>query len=281
MTTALRMAAPANRSAHRVTPIKPLRFTLLAFGLAASLFIGMLLALELGRQLGLHQLAQHGAASRAGVGAVDGAVYGLLALLIGFCFSGAAARFDSRRSLVAAEVNAIGTAYQRADLLPPELRGAVRTAIQRYVDAVIESYQYGPGTTDLLREHPVVTKTGTDLWNLIVQSCLAPAGEKARVLLIPSTNEMFGAVEKERLARRIHPHMAIFAMLGVAAISASLFGGYGLAASSTRNWMYMIGVAATISTAVYVIVDLEFPRRGLIRVDSMDEALVELRETMV
>jgi hypothetical protein len=91
---------------------------------------------------------------------------------------------------------------------------------------------------------------------------------------------MFGAVEKERLARRVHPPMAIFGMLAVAAISASLFGGYGLAASSTRNWMYMIGVAATISTAVYVIIDLEYPRRGLIRVDSMDEALVELRETM-
>jgi hypothetical protein len=31
---------------------------------------------------------------------------------------------------------------------------------------------------------------------------------------------------------------------------------------------------------VYVIIDLEFPRLGFIRVDSADEVLAELRESM-
>jgi hypothetical protein len=63
-------------------------------------------------------------------------------------------------------------------------------------------------------------------------------------------------------------------------MAAALFAGYGVAAKSTHNWLFSIGVAATVSLATYVIVELEYPRLGLIRVSDMDRALVELRATM-
>ena len=55
-----------------------------------------------------------------GVGVIDGAVFALPGLLLAFTFSGAAARFDTRRHLIVEEANAIGTAYLRLDLLPPD-----------------------------------------------------------------------------------------------------------------------------------------------------------------
>jgi hypothetical protein len=113
-----------------------------------------------------------------------------------------------------------------------------------------------------------------------VAACLAPSGEQARVLLLPALNEMFGIVESERLARRMHPPIVIFAMLGLTAFAAALFAGYGIAAGPTRNWIYLLGVAATVSSAAYVIIDLEYPRLGLIRIDAINQALVELRATM-
>jgi hypothetical protein len=91
---------------------------------------------------------------------------------------------------------------------------------------------------------------------------------------------MFGVIESERLARRIHPPSLIFVMLGLTAFAAALFAGYGIASKSTRNWLYMIGVAATISVAVYAIIELEYPRLGLVRIDDMDRALSELRAGM-
>jgi hypothetical protein len=42
----------------------------------------------------------------------------------------------------------------------------------------------------------------------------------------------------------------------------------------------MFGFAAVLAGAVYVIIDLEYPRLGLIRVDAFDKALVELRNGM-
>ena len=83
-----------------------------------ALFSSMLVLLEIGRRIGLRRMAQDSEGARAGVGAVEGAVFGLLGLLIAFTFSGAASRFDTRRQLIVEETNDIGTAYLRLDLLP-------------------------------------------------------------------------------------------------------------------------------------------------------------------
>ncbi len=69
-------------------------------------------------------------------------------------------------------------------------------------------------------------------------------------------------------------------MLATVALAGALLAGFGMASGRTRNWVFMVGFAATTAVALYVIVDLEYPRLGLIRVDSFDQALVEVRATM-
>jgi hypothetical protein len=56
--------------------------------------------------------------------------------------------------------------------------------------------------------------------------------------------------------------------------------GYGMAGSKKRNWLHMLGLSFVIGTSVYVILDIEYPRFGFIRVDVFDQALVGLRESM-
>lgn len=256
------------------------RFALITASVVIGLFLGMLTFLEVGRRWGLRQLGKRGTDARVGVGVVDSIVYGLLGLLIGFSFSGAAARFDHRRELVAQEVNAIGTAWQRIDLLPAEPQAAIRAGFRRYVDALLASYENPRSSAQAFREAPAVTSAQNDIWARALAACLAPSGEAARMLLLPSLNEMFGLVESERMARRIHPPMVIFLMLGLTALAAALFAGYSMASGATRNWIYLLGVAATVASAAYVIVDLEYPRLGLVRIDAIDQALVDLRATM-
>jgi hypothetical protein len=67
---------------------------------AGGLFVGMILLLELGRRLGRRRQGKQEEGARAGLGAVEGAVFALLGLLIAFTFSGAASRFDTRRQLI-------------------------------------------------------------------------------------------------------------------------------------------------------------------------------------
>ena len=82
--------------------------------------------------------------ARAGLGAVDGAVFALLGLMIAFTFSGAASRLEVRRQLIVQEANAIGTAYLRLDLLPPGAQPGLREDFRQYVDARLAVYSKLP-----------------------------------------------------------------------------------------------------------------------------------------
>jgi hypothetical protein len=112
--------------------------------LAAGLFVGLLVCLELGRRWGTRQLQRDPEGARTGAGAVEGAVFALLGLLIAFTFSGAAARLDVRRAQIVDEANAIGTAWLRLDLLPEEAQPAVRELFRQYVDSRLTAYRKLP-----------------------------------------------------------------------------------------------------------------------------------------
>jgi hypothetical protein len=116
-------------------------FALIASLSAASLFFGMLICSEVGRRIGIAKLARDSEGLTKGAGAAEGAVFGLLGLLIAFTFSGAASRFEGRRHLVTSEANAIGTAYLRADLLPGDAQPEIKGLFRRYLDARAATYQ--------------------------------------------------------------------------------------------------------------------------------------------
>ena len=259
------------------------RFTFGAAAIGFGMFICMLLFLEIGRHIGVRRLEVPGA--RSGVGVVDGTVYALLALLLGFSFNGAAARYDERRQLIASEATAAMTAWQRLATLPDATRPQVQQQLRAYVDAVIVSYREAASDDtakigDYLAQPAAVTAARERLWAAAVATCITPEGEKARMLVLPGLNELFVSVEQELLARRVHPPAIIFLMLAISAFAGSVFVGYALATKHARNWIYMVGVAATIASAVYVIAELEFPRMGLVRIDLMDRALSDVRAQM-
>jgi hypothetical protein len=69
-------------------------------------------------------------------------------------------------------------------------------------------------------------------------------------------------------------------MLFGLALAASLMAGYGMTGSALRSRLHMLGFALVMAVAIFVILDIEYPRLGLVRVDAFDQALTDLRETM-
>jgi len=246
---------------------------------AGGLFVGMLLLLEAGRRIGIRRAAADPEGARAGVATVDGAVFGLLGLLVAFTFSGAAARFDARRALIIEETNAIGTAYLRLDLLPPAAQPALRASFQRYVDSRLEVYRKLPNIEEAKAELGRSAIMQGEIWSAALAASREGASS-ASMLLLPALNQMIDITTTRTMASEVHPPAVIFVMLGGLALASSLLAGYGMAGGKTRSWIHMLGFAGIMAVSVYVIVDLEFPRLGLIRVDAFDQALVELRESM-
>jgi hypothetical protein len=246
-----------------------------------GLFLGMLLFLEIGRSVGIRRIKEDSGTAGEGVGAVDGAVFALLGLLIAFTFSGASARFDTRRQLIVEETNDIGTAYLRLDLLPANAQPLLRESFRSYLDARIEIYRKLPDIAAAKEQLAKAIELQTQIWRQAVAASLSKdAPPQAPILLLPALNAMIDITTTRTMATQMHPPIVVFAMLFGLALAASLLAGYGMIGTRVRSWFHMLGFALVMAVAVYVILDIEYPRLGLIRVDAFDQALIDLRESM-
>ena len=244
------------------------------------LFVGMLCAAEVGRRIGGAHTRRSGELAQ-GIDAVEAAVFGLLALLIAFTFSGAASRFDDRRHLIAEEANAIGTAYLRVDLLPADAQPEIRTLFRRYLDVRWDTYRHTADdveTNAMLRAGAALQ---SQIWTKAVSACQAPGvSAPTATLVLSSLNEMFDITDTRVAATRNHPPQVVFWLLAALCLLAALLVGYATSRNKERIWLHTIVFAAILSLTVYVILEIEYPRRGLIRVDSADQALLDLHRTM-
>ena len=257
-----------------------MKFTIITLLEGAGLGIAMFALFALGARSAARRLAQGSDKSSLDGGVIDASVFGLLGLLIAFTFSGAASRFDHRRELITKEVNAIGTAWLRIDMLPPSTQPPIRDGFRRYLDARIGAYAKLPDEAAAFRELQRAQEEQASVWAKAVAVCRTDSGAPARMLLLPSMNEMFDLAEERTMAIRVHPPGVIWIMLVVLALIGSLLAGYAMPTSKHRDWLHILAFVGTTALAIYVIIDLEYPRRGLIQVKDFDRAMVELRSSM-
>jgi hypothetical protein len=246
-----------------------------------ALFVGMLILLTVGRRIGAKHLASDPKGARAGTGTIEAAVFALLGLLIAFTFSGAVSRFDNRRNLIVEEANAIGTAYLRLDLLPAGAQPALREEFRRYVERRLAVFRKLPDVQASNAELAAATVLQGKIWSQAVAASQAEgAAPSAAVLLLPALNQMIDITTTRAMALQLHPPRIIFEMLFLVALASALLAGYAMAGGKDPKRLHVIGFALVIGITVYVILDIEFPRFGLIRVDAFDQALVDLLNSM-
>ena len=253
---------------------------IVSLAISGGLMVGMFAAVEVGRRIGRRRLAEIGESARVGTGPVEGAVFGLLGLLLAFTFSGAASRFDTRRQQVLEEANAIGTAWLRLDLAPSDAQPPLRDLFRRYVDSRLEAYRRLP---DIEAARAVIAQSlglQTEIW----QAATAAAGRSATpataTLLLPALNTMFDIVTTRTQATQTHPPTVIYVLLFALSLICAMLAGHAMAGARRRNWLHTAGFAVVMALSVYVILDLEYPRLGLIRIDAVDQLLVDVRQTM-
>jgi len=255
-------------------------FALIESWIAGGLFVLILLAFEFGRMLGRrHFLADPDMFGR-GLGAAEGAVFALLGLLLAFAFSGAAARFEDRRHLVVEEANAIGTAWLRLDMLPADAQPPLRALFERYLNIRITTYSAMGDEPATRSKRAEGARLQAAIWDAAVVAVKRPdAAAGATQVMLPALNEMFDITTTRLAATRNHPPLAIYLMLGLMCLAAGMMFGHGTGPLRRRSGLHIVTFAGLMTLVIYVILDLEFPRRGLIRVDDADKVLVELRES--
>jgi hypothetical protein len=250
-------------------------------GVATATFVAILAALALGRWIGRRMLAKHGPVVPSNIGSLETAVFALLGLLIAFTFSGGLSRFDQRRVQAVQEANAIGTAYLRLDLLAPSVQPKLRKTFRDYVDSRIATYRKIADLPAARAELGHSQELQTEIWRQAIEATRAAGGHpQVALLVLPALNDMFDITTVRVAATQIHPPVIIYAMLIALAIASALLAGYQSAGEKAIDWVHQIGFASIIAFTVYVILDIEYPRLGFIRIDAIDQVLVNVRAGM-
>src|SRR5262245_13888009 len=256
-------------------------FTAIVLSLAAGLFVGILICFEVGRLIAIRHAKTHADADLSGTGSIGTAVFALLGLLFAFTFYGAAGRFDTRRELIVEEANAIGTAYLRTQLLPSDVQPKIQELFRKYVDSRLDFYKNLETRGASPEALAPSQELQDELWRQSVSASQSRgAHPDAGKLLLPGLNEMIGITTTRTMAFQMHPPTIIFALLFGLSFLAAILAGDSMAEAKARNWLYMVAFAAMMAVSVFVILDLEFPRLGLIRVNAFDQALIDVRARM-
>ena len=214
----------------------------------------------------------------AGLGTVEGAIFGIMGLLLAFTISGALQRFDDRRQLVLQEATAVTSAYDRLGLLEGQAARELQSQLKDYVRARVELYRMQHDfllwqrIEDFSREQQNQLVNHKDqLWKAAVAACPKSAYQPACGLEVARLRA--GAAEK-------HPPHIIYAMLFGLGLGCSLLAGFGMSASRAKSWIHMLLFAGTLTIALYIVTDMEYPRLGLIRIESFDHFLADAYDQM-
>ncbi len=236
-------------------------YQLLTIFVASSVII--LAAGEIGRLFGLRAVGRGG----GDVSTLEGAILGLLALMIGFSFAIALSRFEARRDAVLNEANAIGTTALRARLLPtPHAQDALKS-LQEYVQVRLDVTQHALSGTEL---NAAINRSNAIQEALWRNAMALAANDPAMVptgLFIQSLNEMIDNQGKRLAALRSRVPNIVFLTLYGVAIVAFVLAGYAnglLEQRRVRLPVYLMGLL--VSAVILLIQDLDRPTAGFISV---------------
>ncbi len=212
-------------------------------------------------------------------GAIMSAILALFGFLLAFTFGMSGSRFDARRENVVSEANAIGTAMLRSDLYPDTIRVAFRQDFRQYVEARIAYYESGQNFNDIQISLNVAGKAGQRIWDRA--ALLSPNLDLhvASMQMVPAVNQMLD-MRTTRLVGDLSrvPDSVVYMLFTLALISA-FFLGY--AQAEIIDWMSAVFFCGLTVVIIFIILDLDRPRRGFIDLSTSHQAMLDLREMFV
>ena len=239
-------------------------FAVVGGGCAAGVLIG-------------RYLRRHSDHYREGIGALQGALLGLVGLVLAFGLSLAVGRYQDRRADVVNDANTIGTTYLRAQTLREPQRSRSLALLRIYNDLAIQITYQVPGSTAI---RTVTARQGVlqrSLWRLAGESLNARPNASAPRLYADSLNEMIDqqTVRVAGLNNRVPG-----AVLGLEVIGAAVVVGLLALYISVlgRGLLAAVAAAVLVTLLLLVTLDLDRPTRGLITIPATP--LESLRASM-
>lgn len=238
----------------------------------------MALAIEMGYRLGLASQVQSNTAKEQ-VSTIQSSLLGILALMLGFTFSLALNRFDTRSNAVVNEANAIGTAYLRTDLLPEPNQNQAQRLLKDYLNLRVAEGSLALGNHN--ERAPLLESAAQlqdQIWQEAMQATLKAPNSATTGLFSQAINSMIDTygVRIAELNRHV-PQLVLLLLYGSFIITGSIIGytaGIGRHRPAAASYIMLALVVLLMS----MVIDLDHPRSGLITVNQ--HSLIDLNDAL-
>ncbi|MFC1454059.1 hypothetical protein ACFLQL_02640 [Verrucomicrobiota bacterium] len=234
----------------------------------------ILLAFEIGYQIGKFKKARYDTPSHNAMGPMVAGFLAMLAFVLAFTFNMASTRHDLRKQRVLDEANVIGTAYLRTDLVAEPFRTELKKNLREYVNVRI-SKQGKMNVDDIIARSIALHKL---LWASVVSATENNLDQGAG-LLIRSINGVID-MHEDRVMAAVYNRIPFSVWMVVYIISALAMLTMGAQAGLTRSRRLIAIIPLTLAFAALItlVVDLDHPQRGMIKVSQ--QALIDLQNSI-
>lgn len=247
--------------------------------IAVALLASMVLVIEFGYRIGVRKSRSANQDFRSHVNTMAAALLGILALLLGFTLSLALQRFDSRSEAVVDEANAIGTAYLRAQMLPESVREHTRKLLRDYTDLRVRAGAIAIVDEAVFKDAAAQSaRTQAELWDQARRSVSVDPNPATSGLFTQALNEVFDQFGKRDASLNRHVPELVLILLYATFLLAGATIGYSAGVGGHRTSFVTYVMAMLIVVLVFLILDLDRPRRGLIQVSQ--EPMTSLQASM-
>jgi hypothetical protein len=206
-----------------------------------------------------------GERDRAAVGTITAGMMGLLSFTLGLSIGYAQDRAEARRELVVREANAISTAWLRAKLVRDEEGRAIDGLIEEFAKVELDFTVVGSTEPEaaLLARREILQN---QMWGL-EQTAARNDPTPVTTALATALNEMFDAALAQRFAfdSRVPPTLSWMLLCGALLAIGAM--GYQFGLIGARHPVLVALLLAMWTGGMVLIVDLNRPRLGAIRVD--------------
>lgn len=244
-----------------------------ALYIATILFFLMLLTIWIGYKIGLKKTKTDNKNSE-----ISSSLLGLLALILGFTFAMAGSRYENRKDNLIDEANCFGTALLRSDIYPDSLKNEFKKDFNAYINFRMEYYLLDNDDLKLTSSLKNAAATSDRLWNRATFFAKNKDYFIQSNMMLPALNAMFDSASKSNMVLNSKVPETIVYLLLAFSIIISFFIGYNSGLEKKINTKFITGFCFLICIVIYITLDLDRPRRGLIKLDTEINLMQKLNQ---
>ena len=247
-----------------------------SFLVVSILFLLILLANEAGYRLGHNYQARTDSDVKAHTNTIQAGALGLLALILGFTFNMALQRYNNRSQAVIEEANAIGTALLRTQLLPEPYDTITHKLLQEYINLRLQVSNADHAMVSEQQKLDDATREKQhEIWVQAVRAARLDPRQVTTGYFVGALNNMIDAHGEYNALLQLHVPEVILILLFVVFIMSGALIGYGSGLGRKRSSIPALMLTFLICLVVFIIIDLDRPKRGVIRINQNSMMLLK------